>query len=104
MSRQRLVFLGDSITQYASMPNGWINLLSERFVREYDFINRGFSGYNTRWMLGMASKTIIVYYIYPTYLLLRMNLTPLMCVNDHHNIDKMTRVVDTNIRKVLRIK
>ena len=56
MSRQRLVFLGDSITQYASMPNGWINLLSERFVREYDFVNRGFSGYNTRWMLGMASK------------------------------------------------
>merc|ERR1711970_99001 len=46
-----MVCLGDSITQYASQPNGWINLLSERYVREFDFTNRGFSGYNTRWML-----------------------------------------------------
>ena len=94
MSRQRLVFLGDSITQYASMPNGWINLLSERFVREYDFINRGFSGYNTRWMLGMAPKTIISNQIYPPagctlIIIYRLHM---ICVNNPHNIDKVTKM------------
>ena len=33
------------------MPNGWVNLLLDRHVRKIDILNRGYSGYNTRWIL-----------------------------------------------------
>ena len=33
------------------MPQGWVNLLLDRRVRSLDIVNRGFSGYNTRWLL-----------------------------------------------------
>jgi len=34
-----------------NMPQGWVNLLLDRRVRSLDIVNRGFSGYNTRWLL-----------------------------------------------------
>ena len=33
------------------MPKGWVNLLLDRHVRKVDILNRGYSGYNTRWIL-----------------------------------------------------
>ena len=33
------------------MPRGWVNLLLDRHVRKVDILNRGYSGYNTRWIL-----------------------------------------------------
>ena len=54
MSRKRIICLGDSITQQASQSKGWLNIISDHYVREFDFVNRGFSGYNTRWILGFA--------------------------------------------------
>ncbi|KAM4771856.1 isoamyl acetate-hydrolyzing esterase 1 homolog [Rhinophrynus dorsalis] len=45
-----LVFLfGDSITQFALETNGWGSILSNKLVRKCDVLNRGLSGYNTRW-------------------------------------------------------
>ncbi|NXS98918.1 IAH1 esterase, partial [Jacana jacana] len=45
----RVVLFGDSITEYAFQENGWGTSLAERLVRKCDVVNRGLSGYNTRW-------------------------------------------------------
>ncbi|KAF1775153.1 SGNH hydrolase-type esterase domain [Phytophthora cactorum] len=51
-------FIGDSITEQASDPSksGFITLLQDHYVRSVDMINRGLSGYTTKWVLqhGMA--------------------------------------------------
>ncbi|XP_030304481.1 isoamyl acetate-hydrolyzing esterase 1 homolog isoform X1 [Calypte anna] len=45
----RVVLFGDSITQFSFQEDGWGAFLAERLVRKCDVLNRGFSGYNTRW-------------------------------------------------------
>ncbi|XP_049997878.1 isoamyl acetate-hydrolyzing esterase 1 homolog isoform X2 [Alexandromys fortis] len=45
----RVLLFGDSITQFSFQPGGWGALLADRLVRKCDVLNRGFSGYNTRW-------------------------------------------------------
>ncbi|NWU89871.1 IAH1 esterase, partial [Upupa epops] len=45
----RVLLFGDSITEYSFRENGWGTFLAERLVRKCDVVNRGLSGYNTRW-------------------------------------------------------
>ncbi|NXX80188.1 IAH1 esterase, partial [Urocolius indicus] len=45
----RVVLFGDSITEFSFQEDGWGAYLAERLVRKCDVVNRGFSGYNTRW-------------------------------------------------------
>ncbi|XP_021058066.1 isoamyl acetate-hydrolyzing esterase 1 homolog isoform X1 [Mus pahari] len=45
----RVLLFGDSITQFSFQQGGWGALLADRLVRKCDVLNRGFSGYNTRW-------------------------------------------------------
>ncbi|XP_029451703.1 isoamyl acetate-hydrolyzing esterase 1 homolog isoform X2 [Rhinatrema bivittatum] len=45
----RIVLFGDSITQFAFEADGWGAMLADKMVRKCDIINRGLSGYNTRW-------------------------------------------------------
>ncbi|NWI66384.1 IAH1 esterase, partial [Todus mexicanus] len=45
----RVVLFGDSITEYSFQEGGWGAYLAERLVRKCDVVNRGLSGYNTRW-------------------------------------------------------
>ncbi|XP_003272767.2 isoamyl acetate-hydrolyzing esterase 1 homolog isoform X1 [Nomascus leucogenys] len=45
----RLLLFGDSITQFSFQQGGWGASLADRLVRKCDVLNRGFSGYNTRW-------------------------------------------------------
>ncbi|CAG9464101.1 unnamed protein product [Pedinophyceae sp. YPF-701] len=52
--RPQIICFGDSITQFGFRPNGWLCLLAERYERFADVINRGYSGYNTRWALPLA--------------------------------------------------
>ncbi|GMF43369.1 unnamed protein product [Phytophthora fragariaefolia] len=49
-------FIGDSITEQASDPgrSGFITLLQQHYVRSVDMINRGLSGYNTKWVLQLG--------------------------------------------------
>ena len=51
ISPMRFVLLGDSITQMGFSVGGWAGRLAEQYVRRADIVNRGFSGYNTRWVL-----------------------------------------------------
>lgn len=49
-----VLLLGDSLTQRgggASQGGGWATRLAERYERRADVVNRGLSGYNTRWVL-----------------------------------------------------
>uniref|UniRef100_A0A3P9KNZ2 Isoamyl acetate-hydrolyzing esterase 1 homolog n=1 Tax=Oryzias latipes TaxID=8090 RepID=A0A3P9KNZ2_ORYLA len=44
------VFLfGDSITQFSFQANGWGAEIANKLARKCDVINRGLSGYNSRW-------------------------------------------------------
>jgi len=54
------VLVGDSITQQgygfygdgseALQGRGWVSMLSEKYTRKVDFLNRGYSGFNSRWV------------------------------------------------------
>lgn len=53
----KIVLFGDSITQYNFSPEGcWGSLLADYLQRTCDVVNRGFSGYNTRWCVRMLPK------------------------------------------------
>ncbi|KAJ1457403.1 SGNH hydrolase-type esterase domain-containing protein [Pelagophyceae sp. CCMP2097] len=49
--RPCIVLLGDSITQFGFQDDGWASRLAAYFQRRADVLNRGCSGYNTRWAL-----------------------------------------------------
>ena len=55
-SRVQLVGVGDSLTQRAQQPDGWLTLLSHYYQRRVDAINRGFSGYNSDWLLALIRQ------------------------------------------------
>ena len=55
-SRVQLVAVGDSLTQRAQQPDGWLTLLSHLYQRRVDVINRGFSGYNSDWLLALIRQ------------------------------------------------
>ncbi|KAM8954370.1 isoamyl acetate-hydrolyzing esterase 1 homolog [Pelodytes ibericus] len=61
ISWPRVILFGDSITQFAFEANGWGTVLANKLVRKCDVINRGLSGYNTRWakliLPNLVSKT-----------------------------------------------
>jgi lysophospholipase L1-like esterase len=59
---KRFLLLGDSITeQSVDFENGgWALRLLSQYRRRVDIIPRGFSGYNTRWILDYLNKGRIV--------------------------------------------
>jgi lysophospholipase L1-like esterase len=58
--RKRVVFFGDSITQHGFNPDisGWVAMLAHWWSRRVDVINRGFSGYNSRWAQQIVDKVL----------------------------------------------
>lgn len=59
--RPKILLLGDSITQWAFRPGGWGNLLAQHYMRRADVVNRGFSGYNSSWILQAVNKVGLRY-------------------------------------------
>jgi lysophospholipase L1-like esterase len=55
--RPLIIAYGDSITQrgYA----GWLGLLSDWYTRKVDILNRGFSGYQSRWGFDMFPEVVL---------------------------------------------
>uniref|UniRef100_A0A7S1FTJ2 SGNH hydrolase-type esterase domain-containing protein n=1 Tax=Corethron hystrix TaxID=216773 RepID=A0A7S1FTJ2_9STRA len=52
--RARIILLGDSITQLSFNSNGGFGArLSDIYQRRADVFNRGYSGYNSEWILNM---------------------------------------------------
>uniref|UniRef100_K3XAX9 SGNH hydrolase-type esterase domain-containing protein n=1 Tax=Globisporangium ultimum (strain ATCC 200006 / CBS 805.95 / DAOM BR144) TaxID=431595 RepID=K3XAX9_GLOUD len=54
--RPLFYFIGDSLTQDGGNPTngGWATLLQHKYIRSIDAINRGLSGYNTKWFVKHA--------------------------------------------------
>lgn len=53
--RPQFITFGDSITQRGFAP-GWTGLLADAYQRRADVINRGYSGYNSRWALQLMDR------------------------------------------------
>lgn len=53
--RPQFVTFGDSITQRGFAP-GWTGALADAYQRRADVVNRGYSGYNTRWALQLLDR------------------------------------------------
>lgn len=45
----KVILFGDSITQFSFQPNGWGAEIANKLARKCDVLNRGLSGYNSRW-------------------------------------------------------
>uniref|UniRef100_A0A3Q2P2Z6 Isoamyl acetate-hydrolyzing esterase 1 homolog n=1 Tax=Fundulus heteroclitus TaxID=8078 RepID=A0A3Q2P2Z6_FUNHE len=45
----KVILFGDSITQFSFQPNGWGAETANKLARKCDVVNRGLSGYNSRW-------------------------------------------------------
>ncbi|CAL8286990.1 unnamed protein product [Lota lota] len=45
----QFVLFGDSITQVSFQANGWGSEMANKLARKCDVVNRGLSGYNSRW-------------------------------------------------------
>ena len=54
--RPQYVCFGDSITQRGFNPGGWTSALADAYQRRVDVINRGYSGYNTRWAVELLGR------------------------------------------------
>jgi lysophospholipase L1-like esterase len=52
--RPKLLLLGDSLTQISFEGGGWASSLANRYQRRADVLNRGMSGYNSRWYIRYA--------------------------------------------------
>lgn len=51
-----MILFGDSITEDSFGDGGWGASLAHHFSRSLDVILRGYSGYNTRWVLKVIEK------------------------------------------------
>ncbi|XP_077394656.1 isoamyl acetate-hydrolyzing esterase 1 homolog [Festucalex cinctus] len=45
----QVILFGDSITQCSFQVNGWGSGIADKLARKCDIVNRGLSGYNSRW-------------------------------------------------------
>ncbi|KAG2428152.1 hypothetical protein HXX76_011832 [Chlamydomonas incerta] len=51
-ARPRIILFGDSLTERGfDQPGGWAAYMAANYTRRADVVNRGMSGYNTRWAL-----------------------------------------------------
>lgn len=57
--RCKIVLLGDSLTQLSFQAMGWGASLADRYQRRCDVLNRGYSGYNSRWIMELVSRKLI---------------------------------------------
>jgi lysophospholipase L1-like esterase len=55
-----ILLIGDSITQMAYNPqiHGWVGSLQNDWIRYFDVLNRGYSGYNSKWWKHIIEPTL----------------------------------------------
>ncbi|KAI5616799.1 isoamyl acetate-hydrolyzing esterase 1-like [Silurus asotus] len=54
----QVVLFGDSITQFSFQVKGWGSEIANKLARKCDVVNRGLSGYNTRWAKLVVPRLI----------------------------------------------
>lgn len=58
MLRPKFLLFGDSITQKSFSVGGWGAALTDAYQRKADVLNRGYSGYNSRWALQLLDRVL----------------------------------------------
>ncbi|GAB4816964.1 hypothetical protein N2152v2_004010 [Parachlorella kessleri] len=58
MYRPQFLLFGDSITQRSFQYGGWGAHLANAYQRKVDVLNRGYSGYNSRWALQLLDRVL----------------------------------------------
>ncbi|XP_013382384.1 isoamyl acetate-hydrolyzing esterase 1 homolog [Lingula anatina] len=59
ISVPKVLLFGSSSTQYGYSEDGcWVSVIADKLQRRCDVINRGYSGYNTRWARLMLPKLV----------------------------------------------
>eukprot|EP00429_Kryptoperidinium_foliaceum_P037957 CAMPEP_0176167732 /NCGR_PEP_ID=MMETSP0120_2-20121206/85833_1 /TAXON_ID=160619 /ORGANISM="Kryptoperidinium foliaceum, Strain CCMP 1326" /LENGTH=281 /DNA_ID=CAMNT_0017505399 /DNA_START=21 /DNA_END=866 /DNA_ORIENTATION=+ len=87
LERPKILLLGDSLTQ--TSMEGWGGGLAHHYQRRADVLNRGMSGYNTRWYLKYAQESGIWYEpgkIALTAIFFGANDASLEKENPHHHV------------------
>lgn len=58
---KKLLLIGDSITEMAVDPSifGWSAFLQTQYMRRLDLVNKGLSGYTTRWYKVLIEPTML---------------------------------------------
>ena len=64
--RPMLYIVGDSITQFSSLPNGFQHLFLGWYINMVDIINRGFSGWNTDLLVNIMENDFEQTFLQPT--------------------------------------
>ncbi|KAL2098797.1 hypothetical protein ACEWY4_005277 [Coilia grayii] len=54
----QVILFGDSITQFSFQTNGWGAEIADKLARKCDVVNRGLSGYNSRWAKILLPRLI----------------------------------------------
>ena len=54
--RPVVLVVGDSLVQRGFETNGWVASLARAYARVADVVNRGYSGYNTRWVRDLMTR------------------------------------------------
>ena len=56
----KILLIGDSITQMGCNPEliGWASSLENAYIRKLEVMNRGLSGYNTKWWLPLLDDIL----------------------------------------------
>ena len=56
-NREQILLVGDSLTQRGfDSKKGWVSKLASTYARRADVINRGYSGYNTKWVFDLMTR------------------------------------------------
>jgi len=58
LEHKKIVLYGDSLTQRGFELGGWAARLANRYARRADVLNRGLSGYNSRWGIRAARHAV----------------------------------------------
>ncbi|KZO97776.1 SGNH hydrolase [Calocera viscosa TUFC12733] len=54
-----ILLLGDSITQQGTMAGGYSQVLSQAYIRKLDVVNRGYGGYNSRFLYEVVKQMAV---------------------------------------------
>jgi lysophospholipase L1-like esterase len=58
---KKIVIFGDSLVEqgYDHIHSGWVSSIANYYIRKVDVVNRGYSGYNTRFALQIVESAVI---------------------------------------------
>jgi lysophospholipase L1-like esterase len=99
--KMKAVFFGDSITQHGFNPeiSGWLCHFANWWTRRVDVVNRGFSGYNSKWGVLIAEQVVVPLQPDIVFIFFGANDAVDVRVGQHVSLPDYT----TNIRAIVTI-